>query len=70
MLAVSVTQLTASCETEQRRQSGVVFVLFLLESSTDAPVPVFLAKPSVLFFNDYSVGHVFEVCFSDLPEPL
>ncbi|KAM7369872.1 hypothetical protein PAMP_011162 [Pampus punctatissimus] len=30
------------------------------QSSSDDPVPVFLAKPSVLFFTDYSVGHVYE----------
>uniref|UniRef100_A0A4W6DBE1 DLEC1 cilia and flagella associated protein n=1 Tax=Lates calcarifer TaxID=8187 RepID=A0A4W6DBE1_LATCA len=38
----------------------VVFVLSLFESSTDDPVPVFLAKPSVVVFTDYSVGHVYE----------
>ncbi|XP_023263678.1 deleted in lung and esophageal cancer protein 1 [Seriola lalandi dorsalis] len=30
------------------------------QSSTDDPVPVFLAKPSVVVFTDYSVGHVYE----------
>ncbi|XP_044196282.1 deleted in lung and esophageal cancer protein 1 [Thunnus albacares] len=30
------------------------------QSSSDDPVPVFLAKPSVVFFTDYSVGHVYE----------
>lgn len=29
-------------------------------SSTDELVPVFLAKPSVVVFTDYSVGHVYE----------
>ncbi|XP_040922334.1 deleted in lung and esophageal cancer protein 1 isoform X2 [Toxotes jaculatrix] len=29
-------------------------------SSSDDPVPVFLANPSVLVFTDYSVGHVYE----------
>ncbi|KAE8279845.1 Deleted in lung and esophageal cancer protein 1 Deleted in lung cancer protein 1 [Larimichthys crocea] len=29
-------------------------------SSTDDPVPVFVAKPSVVVFTDYSVGHVYE----------
>ncbi|XP_070842315.1 deleted in lung and esophageal cancer protein 1 [Chaetodon trifascialis] len=30
------------------------------QSSTDDPVPVFLAKPSVVVFTCYSVGHVYE----------
>ncbi|XP_059183037.1 deleted in lung and esophageal cancer protein 1 [Centropristis striata] len=30
------------------------------QSSTDDPVPVFLAKPSVVVFTEYSVGHVYE----------
>nr|XP_046227112.1 deleted in lung and esophageal cancer protein 1 isoform X2 [Scatophagus argus] len=30
------------------------------QSSTDVPVPVFLAKPPVVIFSDYSVGHVYE----------
>ncbi|XP_042366373.1 deleted in lung and esophageal cancer protein 1 [Plectropomus leopardus] len=30
------------------------------QSSTDGPVPVFIAKPSVVVFTDYSVGHVYE----------
>uniref|UniRef100_A0A669CMZ0 DLEC1 cilia and flagella associated protein n=1 Tax=Oreochromis niloticus TaxID=8128 RepID=A0A669CMZ0_ORENI len=27
------------------------------------PIPVFLAKPSVVVFTDYSVGNIYEVCF-------
>ncbi|XP_023122061.2 deleted in lung and esophageal cancer protein 1 [Amphiprion ocellaris] len=30
------------------------------QSHTEDPVPVFLAKPSVVVFTDYSVGHVYE----------
>ncbi|XP_053198841.1 deleted in lung and esophageal cancer protein 1 [Scomber japonicus] len=30
------------------------------QSSSDDPVPVFLAKPSIVFFTDYTVGHVYE----------
>ncbi|XP_038584685.1 deleted in lung and esophageal cancer protein 1 [Micropterus salmoides] len=30
------------------------------QSATDDPFPVFLAKPSVVVFSDYSVGHVYE----------
>ncbi|XP_051267160.1 deleted in lung and esophageal cancer protein 1 [Dicentrarchus labrax] len=30
------------------------------QSSADDPVPVFLAKPSVVVFTDYIVGHVYE----------
>ncbi|XP_062335007.1 deleted in lung and esophageal cancer protein 1 isoform X2 [Osmerus eperlanus] len=30
------------------------------ESSTDQPVPVFLASPPLVFFTDYRVGHVYE----------
>ncbi|KAF0028061.1 hypothetical protein F2P81_019148 [Scophthalmus maximus] len=30
------------------------------QSPTDDPAPVFLAKPSVVVFTDYSVGHVYE----------
>uniref|UniRef100_A0A3B5AQA2 Deleted in lung and esophageal cancer protein 1 Ig-like domain-containing protein n=1 Tax=Stegastes partitus TaxID=144197 RepID=A0A3B5AQA2_9TELE len=32
-----------------------------LEPAKD-PVPIFLAKPSVVVFTDYGVGHVYEVC--------
>lgn len=44
---------------------AVWFMLFVLDSSTEAPVPVFLAKPSVVFFSDYIIGQVYEVCFGD-----
>ncbi|XP_029979404.1 deleted in lung and esophageal cancer protein 1 isoform X2 [Sphaeramia orbicularis] len=30
------------------------------KSSSQDPIPVFLAKPPVVFFTDYSVGHVYE----------
>uniref|UniRef100_A0A3Q4HSV2 DLEC1 cilia and flagella associated protein n=1 Tax=Neolamprologus brichardi TaxID=32507 RepID=A0A3Q4HSV2_NEOBR len=29
----------------------------------EEPTPVFLAKPSVVVFTDYSVGNIYEVCF-------
>uniref|UniRef100_A0AAX7TDT6 Deleted in lung and esophageal cancer protein 1 Ig-like domain-containing protein n=1 Tax=Astatotilapia calliptera TaxID=8154 RepID=A0AAX7TDT6_ASTCA len=32
-------------------------------SCTPFPIPVFLAKPSVVVFTDYSVGNIYEVCF-------
>lgn len=50
----------------ENRWNTQVFVLFLPHSSTDDHVPVFLATPSVVVFTEYSVGHVYEVCFSDL----
>lgn len=50
------------------RKNNKVFVFFHPESSTDDPVPVFVAKPSVVVFTDYSVGHVYEVCFSGFSE--
>lgn len=31
------------------------------DSSTSASVPVFLAKPSVVLFTEYTVGQVYEV---------
>ncbi|XP_060920517.1 deleted in lung and esophageal cancer protein 1-like, partial [Labrus mixtus] len=36
------------------------FPALCTESSTDDLVPIFLAKPSVVVFTDYSVGHVYE----------
>uniref|UniRef100_A0A3P9CWD3 DLEC1 cilia and flagella associated protein n=1 Tax=Maylandia zebra TaxID=106582 RepID=A0A3P9CWD3_9CICH len=33
------------------------------ESPAEEPIPVFLAKPSVVVFTDYSVGNIYEVCF-------
>lgn len=73
MLAVSVCypahHILWNCLNRENSQV-FVFVLFVPESSTDAPVPVFIAKPSVVFFTDYIVGHVYEVCFSDSREPL
>lgn len=33
------------------------------DSSTASCVPVFLAKPSVVLFTEYSVGQVYEVRF-------
>lgn len=44
---------------------GVLFVVFSSKRSTEDSVPVFLAKPSVVVFTDYSVGHVYEVSFID-----
>uniref|UniRef100_A0A665UNJ5 DLEC1 cilia and flagella associated protein n=1 Tax=Echeneis naucrates TaxID=173247 RepID=A0A665UNJ5_ECHNA len=44
-----------------RPRTKVIFVLFLSERSVDDPVPVFLAQPSVVVFNDYSVGQVYEM---------
>lgn len=48
------------CECTQR--SGVILCSYF-NSHADEPAPVFLAKPSVVVFTDYSVGHVYEVCF-------
>lgn len=41
-------------------------MLILPESSTESPLPAFLAKPSEVVFTDYSVGHVYEVCLNNL----
>lgn len=43
-------------------KTQVVCAFFSPKSATDDPFPVFLAKPSVVVFSDYSVGHVYEVC--------
>lgn len=44
--------------------------LLFLESPNEYAVPDFLAKPAVVVFADYSVGHVYEVRYTDQAEEL